>query len=51
MWVRALLGALVELLDHDGLLPGLAPLQDDRDLTRLVDYASKQQYLVRERFG
>ena len=31
--VRSLLGALIELLDDDDLLPRLAPLQHDRDLS------------------
>ena len=41
MWVGALLGALIELLEHNSLLPGLPPLEDDSHLTRLVDFMQR----------
>jgi len=39
MWVWALLRALVKLFDHNRLFPCLSPVEDNGNLTRLVDYA------------
>lgn len=36
--VGSLLGALIELLDHNDLLASLPPLQHNRHLAGLVDY-------------
>lgn len=45
MRVGTLLCALIELLDHDSLLPCLPPLEDDSDLARLVNYRQRSALL------
>lgn len=37
VWVRSILGSLVELFDYDNLSSGLSALEDNGDLSWLVD--------------